>query len=82
LCSQSDVKHAVEVKVSDGRIKVSKEKVESLKGVVGGKTLTKMKKEYVECPIAMTDKSFIECFTCRNFIRRIKGQVHCAGQPI
>lgn len=78
----SSVKHTVEIKVSDTRIKVPKEKVDSLKGVVGGKTLARMKKECVECPVTMTTRSFIECFTCGNFVRRIKGQVHCSGQQL
>lgn len=82
MSSDSSVKHTVEIKVSDTRIKVPKEKVDSLKGVVGGKTLARMKKECVECPVTMTTRSFIECFTCGNFVRRIKGQVHCSGQQL
>jgi len=82
VSSDSSVKHTVEIKVSDTRIKVPKEKVDSLKGVVGGKTLARMKKECVECPVTMTTRSFIECFTCGNFVRRIKGQVHCSGQQL
>jgi len=82
VSSHSGVKHTVEIKVSNTQVRVPKEKVDSLKGVVGGKTLARMKKECVECPFTMTTKSFIECFTCDNFVRRIKGQVHCSGQQV
>ena len=82
MSSYSDVKHTVEIKPSSTRIKVPKEKVDSLKGIVGGKTLARMKKESVECPVTMTTRSFIECFRCGNFVRRIKGQVHCSGQQV
>lgn len=72
--------HIIEIKTSTARTKVPKEKVEQLKGVVGAKTIARMKKERVECPVTMTTKSFVECFTCSSFVRRIKGQVHCSGQ--
>ena len=80
MTSKSDFKYTVEIKIANTRIKVPKEKVDSLKGVVGGKTLARMKKERVECPVTMTNRSFIDCFTCGNFVRRLKGQVHCSGQ--
>ena len=42
--------------------------------------IRKMKREYVECPLANRKVSFLECFTCVSFIRRIKGVVHCSGE--
>ena len=80
LSSRNNKEREVELKHSETRIKVPKEKVEALKGVVGGKTLSRMKKEYVECPLDMTTKSFVECFTCGDFVRRIKGKVYCTKQ--
>ena len=80
MSSERSRERTVDIKVSSTRVKVPKEKVESLKGVVGGKTLARMKKECVECPVTMTTRSFIECFTCANFVRRIKGKVYCVEQ--
>jgi hypothetical protein len=68
----------IEIRTSVERIKVPKEKVEALKGVVGAKAIARMKKECVECPQTKATRSFIECFTCGNFLRRLKGQVHCS----
>ncbi|MBS7626040.1 hypothetical protein KEJ51_03210 [Candidatus Bathyarchaeota archaeon] len=73
------VKHVVKVQPSIGRVSLDKERVEALKGVVGGKMLARMKKESVECPVTLNVKPFVECFLCPNFIRRIKGEVHCLG---
>jgi hypothetical protein len=82
MSKEGIAENIIEIKTSTTRTKVPKEKVELLKGVVGGKTIARMKKECVECPITMTTKSFVECFTCGNFVRRIKGQVHCSGKQL
>ncbi len=42
--------------------------------------LSRMKKEYVECPIAKDRVPFLICFVCPSFIRRVKGVVHCKGE--
>lgn len=59
-----------------------KESLETIKGAVKGKALAKMKKEAVDCPVKGKQVSFVECFTCPNFNRRIKGRVGCAGLPL
>jgi len=63
-------------------IPASKESLEAIKGAVKGKALAKMKKEAVDCPVKGRRVSFIECFTCPNFNRRVRGQVGCAGLPL
>ncbi|MBS7623390.1 hypothetical protein KEJ39_06930 [Candidatus Bathyarchaeota archaeon] len=80
--SKTEAKYLVEIKTSKTRFKISKEKGDSLKGIIGGKTLARMKNEYVDCPVTSATKPFIECFSCGNFIRRVKGQVHCQGERI
>jgi hypothetical protein len=59
--------------------KVPKEVTSELKGVVSGKMISKMKKEAVHCPVVKDDVTFLVCFTCPSFLRRVKGVVHCAG---
>lgn len=59
-----------------------KQYVEDLKGVAGGKQIARMKKEAVNCPVLNKSVSFVQCFACPNFIRRIKGQVDCRGLPL
>jgi len=78
MSSTANTERTVDVKTSSRRMKVPKEKVDALKGVVGGKTLARMKREYVECPVTTTTRCFAECFTCANFVRRMKGKVYCA----
>jgi hypothetical protein len=41
-----------------------------------------MKKEAVDCPVKAKRVSFVECFTCPNFNRRVRGKVGCAGLPL
>jgi len=59
-----------------------KEILEAIKGAVKGKALAKMKKEAVDCPVKAKRVSFVECFTCPNFNRRVRGKVGCAGLPL
>ncbi|MEM3737640.1 MAG: hypothetical protein QXJ75_06125 [Candidatus Bathyarchaeia archaeon] len=72
-------KYKVVVKVPERPIKVSREKMSELKGVVKGGLLKRMKQEAVDCPVRNETVAFIECFTCNNFIRRVKGEVDCRG---
>jgi hypothetical protein len=59
-----------------------KQYVDDLKGVAGGKQIARMKKEAVACPVLNKTVSFVQCFACPNFIRRIKGKVDCRGLPL
>lgn len=59
-----------------------KQYVQDLKGVAGGKQIARMKKEAVDCPVLQKTVSFVQCFACPNFIRRVKGKVDCRGLPL
>jgi len=61
---------------------VPKESINALKGVVKGKMLARMKKEAVDCPVKGVRVSFVECFACTNFNRRVSGKVGCAGRTL
>lgn len=73
-------KYMVEVKKAEKPIRTRKEAVEAVKDAIGSKMMRKMKREYVDCPVAGKQVPFLECFACISFIRRIKGVVHCAGR--
>jgi len=77
-----DDKYAVDVFMPPKAVTTPKESLEAIKGAVKGKMLAKMKKEAVDCPIKLKVVSFVECFTCPNFNRRIRGKVGCRGQPL
>ena len=79
MSSSSKANHEIDINISEKRMKIPKEKVQALKGSVGGKMLAKMKKECVDCPVTLTTISFVECFSCEHFLRRLKGKVHCAA---
>lgn len=72
-------KYFVEVKLSEKALKVEKEVLETVKDVVKGKMLTRMKKEYVDCPLEGQAVAFLSCYVCVSHIRRVRGVVHCAG---
>ena len=38
-----------------------------------------MKKESVDCPVVKEEVGFLVCFLCPSFLRRVTGEVHCAG---
>ena len=73
-------KYLVKVHEAKRALRVNKEIEEAVKGALGRKMIRKMKREYVECPVVDRKVSFLECFTCISFIRRIKGVVHCSGE--
>jgi hypothetical protein len=49
LSSSPKANHEIDINISEKRMKIPKEKVQALKGSVGGKMLAKMKKECVDC---------------------------------
>ena len=75
-------KYSVEVLEVPKAIPAPKECLEAIKDAVKGKALAKMKKEAVDCPVKVKRVSFVECFTCPNFNRRVRGKVGCAGLPL
>jgi hypothetical protein len=82
LSESTEDKYTVDVVEVPKAIPASKESLEAIKGAVKGKALAKMKKEAVDCPVKGKRVSFVECFTCPNFNRRVRGQVGCAGLPL
>ena len=82
MSENTEDKYTVEVVEVPKAIPASKESLEAIKGAVKGKALAKMKKEAVDCPVKGKTVSFVECFTCPNFNRRVRGKVGCAGMPL
>jgi len=78
----ADDKYSVEIVTPPKAIPTPKESLEAIKGAVKGKMLAKMKKEAVDCPVKLKVVSFVECFTCPNFNRRVRGKVGCRGLPL
>ncbi len=74
-------KFKVAIKTLDRGLPTSEEALEGLKGL-GSKTLKRMRKEAVDCPVREKTISFIECFACKNFIHRVKGVVGCRGEAL
>ncbi|MFQ5762218.1 MAG: hypothetical protein ACE5PO_04205 [Candidatus Bathyarchaeia archaeon] len=77
-----EAKHKVAVINPPTPVRVPKEKAEQLRGIVKGNLLKKMKTEAVECPVVVRTVAFLECFSCPNFMHRVKGEVHCKGLPL
>lgn len=75
-------KFLVKVYSPEKPIKPSKDIQEQLKGALGGRMMARMKKEAIQCPVLQKERPFLECFVCPNFLRRIKGEVHCQGDPL
>ncbi len=75
-------KYLVEITMPEKPPPTSKQFVQDLKGVAGGKQIARMKKEAVDCPVLVKTVSFVQCFACPNFLRRVKGKVDCRGLPL
>ncbi len=77
------VKYNVEILVPEKSTPTPRQYVQELKELkIKGKQLARMKKEAVDCPVLEKRVSFVQCFACPNFIRRVKGQVGCRGLPL
>lgn len=72
-------KYEVEVKMAEKAFRTPKEVTSEIKGVISRKMLSRMKKEYVDCPVEGKQVPFLICFVCPSFLRRVKGVVHCMG---
>jgi hypothetical protein len=75
-------RYSVEVIEVPKAVPAPRETLEAIRGAVRGKALARMKKEAVDCPVKARRVSFVECFTCPNFNRRVRGKVGCAGLPL
>ena len=88
-------KYLVDIKATEKPIKITDQAKEELKAVgmmdekgklklkgVSPKMLKRMKTEYVDCPVLKQQIGFVQCYVCKNFISRVKGQVYCKGDPL
>ncbi|MEM2856073.1 MAG: hypothetical protein QW416_03120 [Candidatus Nitrosocaldaceae archaeon] len=91
----SEARYQVEVKESDKSLRLNEEVKKELQSSgmldekgrlkisgVSAKMLKRMKQEYVDCPVLNKQIPFLQCYICKNFISRIKGQVYCKGEPL
>ncbi len=75
----TETKFVVKIYSSPKPHKVPKVVSEELKGGASPKLIARMKKEAVDCPIVNGEVNFLVCFACPSFIRRVRGEIHCAG---
>jgi len=88
-------KYLVDIKVGEKSTKLTDQAKEELRSIgmmdekgklklkgVSPKMLKRMKTEYVDCPVLKQEIGFVQCYVCKNFISRIKGQVYCKGDPL
>ena len=79
IAMASDTKFFVKVFQAQNPKKIPKAVTEALKGVASPKAMGRMKKESVDCPVVKHEVGFLVCFACPSFLRRVSGEVHCAG---
>ena len=75
----ADYKFKVKIFPSPKPRKVPKAVTDELKGTAGAKAIARMKKESVNCPVVGKEVAFLVCFACPSFLRRVSGEVDCAG---
>jgi|TARA_B100001750_G_C15510714_1_gene603451 hypothetical protein len=74
-----ETKFNVKIYQKDKGLRVAKSAKEALKGVVSKKKISILQKDTIHCPVLDSERSFVECFACESFIRRVTGEVHCSG---
>jgi len=74
-----ETKYKVKVYDSAKPMKIPKVVSAELKGAASPKSISRMKKESVDCPIVKKEVGFLVCFACPSFLRRVSGVVDCAG---
>ncbi len=74
-----DTKYKVNIYPSAKPKKVPKVVSSELKGAASAKSIARMKKESVDCPVVKKEVAFLVCFACPSFLRRVSGTVDCAG---
>jgi len=78
-----EAKYLLKVYEREKALRIPKEAKTELKGLpVGRKLMAKMKREVVYCPLRRKEVPFLVCFTCPNFISRVRGEIRCAGLPL
>lgn len=73
--------YEVVVKGVEKPFKTSEDVKKRLIGV-SPRLLSRMRREAVDCPVLEREVPFIECYVCPNFLRRVRGVVHCKGLPL
>jgi len=74
-----ETKFKVQIFDSPKPKKVPKAVSGELKGAASAKAISRMKKESVNCPVVNKEVTFLVCFACPSFLRRVSGVVDCAG---
>ena len=74
-----ETKFNVKIYQKDKSLRAAKSAKETLKGVVSKKKIGILQKDTIHCPLLDSERSFVECFACESFIRRVTGEVHCSG---
>ncbi|RLE61095.1 MAG: hypothetical protein DRJ35_01415 [Thermoprotei archaeon] len=77
-----DYKYEVPVEKLPRAMRTPKELVKQIEGALSKKMISNMKKEAVECPVLKKKISFLQCYLCPNFVRRVRGIVYCRGEPL
>ena len=65
----------------DRAMRVPRELKERLSGL-SKSMVTKLSRNAVDCPVKKRRVSFLECYFCPNFLRRVRGTVYCRGNPL
>lgn len=76
-----DARFKVKVERVSRAVKVSKELISELE-TASKSMVNRMRREAVDCPVLGVKVSFIQCFLCSNFLRRVSGVVYCKGEPL
>jgi len=76
-----DYRYEVPVRRVNEKVRIPKELVKRVKGL-SPRLISRMRREVVDCPVLGSRVPFLQCFLCPNFVRRVRGVVHCKGREL
>jgi len=80
--SSMNPKYIVRVERAEKVVKIPRSVMKELRTYLKPSIIRRFKNDVVMCPVKKERVSFLLCYNCKNFIRRVRGEVHCRGAPI
>ena len=77
-----DWRYEVPVVKLSRAMRIPKEVLEQVSNIGSKRFVRQLRREAVDCPVLRKSVPFLQCYICKNFVRRIRGIVYCRGEPL
>ncbi|RLE63572.1 MAG: hypothetical protein DRJ49_01540 [Thermoprotei archaeon] len=77
-----EAKYIVRVEREERGVRIPREVMRELRKYLKPSIIRRFRNDVVMCPVKRDRVPFLLCYNCRNFVRRVMGEVHCRGEPL